>query len=146
MKKLLSKIEIRYLFYLYIFTAFFLHVIPTGSIPLDDYDIGELRLDYLLHTLIFLPWMVLVRLQTINESQDLHIRKIVLWLTAGLVFAAFCESIQILIPFRSFNPLDLIFNLSGILLGLLFFIVPKSMIMESRIFTTLVSPNHGNRD
>lgn len=132
MKKLLSKIEIQYLFYLYVFTAFILHVIPIGSaISLNDYEIGELRLDYLLHTLIFLPWMVFVRLQYLKDKQSLQLKKIGIWLVVGLFFAAFCESIQIWISYRSFNPLDLIFNLSGIVFGFLVFLVPKSIIMKN---------------
>lgn len=128
----MSNFSIQILFYLYLLTALILHVIPTGSsISLNEFEIGDLRLDYLLHTLIFLPWMPLIRLRSIQDKTSLSLKKSVIWLIAGTLFAALCETVQIWIPYRSFNPLDLLFNISGILLGLLFFTLPESWIKRT---------------
>lgn len=125
----MSKPSIQNVFYLYLLTALILHVIPTGSaISFNEFEIGDLRLDYLLHTLVFLPWMPLIRLRSIQDKRNLSLKKSVIWLIAGILFAALCENVQIWIPYRSFNPLDLLFNISGILLGLLFFALPESWI------------------
>jgi len=45
-----------------------------------------------------------------------------LWLAAGIIFAALLEVIHLLLPHRSFNPVDLILNVSGVILGALIFL------------------------
>lgn len=109
----------------YSFVLVILHIIPIESGPaLDQMAIGPLRADYLTHTLIFLPWMVLVWLHFKARQIDNGKRPMLIlyWLIGGLLLASFSEGIQLFLPYRAFNPLDLIFNLAGVLLGTLIFL------------------------
>jgi len=112
---------------LYIITVFILHVIPTGSsISLNRIEFGSFRADYLLHTLVFLPWMILVKVHYLKSEKPLPVKAVASWFLAGILFAALCETVQLVVPYRSFNPYDLIFNVSGVIFGYLFFLVPNS--------------------
>ncbi len=81
---------------------------------LNDIFILELRSDYLIHALQFLPWMFFG--MKINKS-------FLLWLIAGLFFASITEGIQYFLTYRSFNINDLIANLIGVLLGSITFLL-----------------------
>ena len=48
-----------YFIYAYIFLVIVLHMVPMGDYQLNTFQFGPLRADYLLHSLIFLPWMFL---------------------------------------------------------------------------------------
>lgn len=108
----------------YLMLVFILHVIPTGSsegggLALSSRVILFIRADYLLHMLIFTPLMILVwlHLNKKNITGVSRFNHMMFWLVAGVLFAAFVEGIQYLLPHRSFNPVDLILNVSGVLLG-----------------------------
>ncbi len=78
----------------------------------------NIRLDHLIHLLLFFPWMWLIG----------FVRKpsgAAKWVMIGLVFAVISELIQILQPYRSFNLNDLIANCLGIILGLFVFLLMK---------------------
>lgn len=71
----------------------------------------KLRMDYILHSILFLPWMLL-------KPKNAIISKTNVWLSVGLVFAAFSEGIQYFVPYRAFNLNDLIANCIGIVIGI----------------------------
>jgi VanZ family protein len=81
---------------------------------LNDIFILELRSDYLIHALQFLPWMIFGMKMS---------KPILYWLIAGLFFASITEGIQYFLTYRSFNINDLIANLIGVLLGTLTFLL-----------------------
>ncbi|MCJ7482508.1 MAG: VanZ family protein [Thermodesulfovibrionales bacterium] len=87
-----------------------------GSTALNKSKTIGLRTDYLLHVLLFIPWMVLAkwRLKGINSN-------IYFWfaLGVGIIFAGFSEVVQIFVPDRSFNVIDLLANSLGIVIGAL---------------------------
>lgn len=77
---------------------------------LSDTYVVKLRLDYLSHVILFLPFLLLIRL-AYPEAQ-------VAWIILlGILFSLFCEGIQYVLPYRSFNINDLLANLIGIVLG-----------------------------
>lgn len=117
--------------FLYFTAVFALHVIPTGSaISLNQIEFGSFRADYLLHTILFLPWMILVKFHNLKSEKPNGILVIASWFLTGIIFAVFCETIQLVVPYRSFNPMDLIFNVSGIIFGYLFSLVPNSRLAK----------------
>ena len=84
-----------------------------GNVSLNKQHVFMLRLDYLIHVLFFIPWMPLACLRWGNEV------KRVFWilLGAGLIMALFSESVQFYIPGKSFNPIDLLANEVGVVIG-----------------------------
>lgn len=116
-----SKRILRVLFLLYCIALFLLPILPINSesSQLNNTYIVTIRLDYLLHVLIFfpfLPWAIYSLLGTF--SQKTVIKKAGFFTITGLVFAIITEVIQFYLPYRTFNINDLISNTLGIILGL----------------------------
>ena len=112
---------------LYIIVVLILNLIPTSGgdgIALSSRNIFFIRADYLLHLLLFIPLMVLVWLYMNKENITgvTRFNHALLWLLAGIIFAALLEVIHLFLPHRSFNPVDLILNVSGVILGALIFL------------------------
>jgi glycopeptide antibiotics resistance protein len=104
----------RVLFGVYFFVLVVLVVVPLDGldVSLTDVFVLELRLDYLLHLLVFMPLMVLWRLGFPRHS---------VWVImgAGLLLAVGLEWIQYLLPYRSWNVNDAVANMAGVGLGCL---------------------------
>jgi len=87
-----------------------------GSIALNKSKVLGFRSDYLLHVLLFIPWMVFAkwRWKEVNS-------KSIFWLTfgIGILFAGISEVVQIFVPDRTFNMMDLAANCLGIVAGVL---------------------------
>lgn len=113
---------------IYSIFIFILHVIPTGppggnGLGLSSMTFLFIRADYLLHMLLFVPLMVLVRLY-LDQQRIVGVTRfnhVLLWVLGGSFFAGLVEVIQYLLPYRSFNPVDVIFNVLGVLLGAIIF-------------------------
>jgi glycopeptide antibiotics resistance protein len=98
--------------------------VPTEK-PLNKMELGPFRLDYLLHTLIFLPWMFLVNLRAQSAkkilSEPFTLRStfplLTSYLIIGIIFATSAEGIQYWLPYRGFNIMDVLFNVLGVLIG-----------------------------
>lgn len=76
----------------------------------------RIRLDYLFHVLLFVPWMVLVHwCQKEKKGGDFFL----LAFGIGLLLAVISETVQIMVPSRTFNINDLLFNGLGVFLGAL---------------------------
>ena len=102
-------------------TWFYLLVLVLGSVlplnsgtALNNTYVVEVRSDYLIHLLVMLPLATLVVL-SIRDKAWMWVRVILL----GLLIVAFCEAIQMLIPYRTFNINDLLANGVGALVGLI---------------------------
>lgn len=84
---------------------------------LNDNYVMQIRYDYISHTLLFIPWTVLVwwgwRLPLRSK------RERIIAFVALLGFAVVCESIQLPLTYRTFNVNDLLANLLGVILGFL---------------------------
>lgn len=118
--------------YLYTFFITILHVIPMGTLPgapLNQIELGAFRGDYLIHSLVFVPWMFLrfTKLQDIISSKSL-----LNWLAFGVFFASAVEGIQYFLAYRSFNSMDILFNILGVLVGLILFVARLSIAKTSR--------------
>lgn len=115
---------------IYIFTLFIITIIPTGSaVALNEIHILTHRADYLLHALIFFPWMILVwlHLKETGLKGKARLKTITYWFIAGLMLAVLSEVLQLWLPHRAYNIIDLIYNLAGLMLGtLIFFWKPEA--------------------
>lgn len=80
-----------------------------------------IRLDYLLHAILFLPW-ALICIITFRPSGW---REKLLLIAAGLLTAFATEGVQYFLTYRSYNINDLLANFLGVILGsIILFIIP----------------------
>ena len=85
--------------------------IPVGnSDKLKNIYVLRFRGDYIVHALMFVPWVFF------RPASGF---KVFLWLALGLIFAAGSEGIQYLLPWRAYNINDLVANIMGVALGFL---------------------------
>jgi glycopeptide antibiotics resistance protein len=90
------------------------------SLVLNNIYIVSIRLDYLVHFAIFIPWMFLVRMAYhVSFREDL--KRALLWVLVGLLLACISEGVQYFLTYRSYNINDLLGNIIGVILGAGFF-------------------------
>ncbi len=107
--------HIKFLTWLYLLILVLGSVLPLNSgTTLNNNYIVEVRTDYLLHALVLLPLPVFLTLR-FRDSTSLWGRVILF----GLSIVIFCEGVQMLIPYRTFNINDLFANGIGVLIGLI---------------------------
>ena len=103
---------IRLIVYLYLLGIAVVALVPFGgvNVKLQEIDVFSLRLDYLVHFLVFLPLVPLWRVVWPHHP---------LWkaFLFGLAIAASAEIVQYILPYRSFNPYDLLANCLGATAG-----------------------------
>ena len=111
-----------------VFSVYCLIIILLVTLPLNsakelnDITIFHFRGDYFFHALLFLPWALF---------QLLPKKQWVLWIIAGLLFAATCELIQFFLTYRAFNINDLYANTIGVLLGIIIWFLFKNLLIKS---------------
>jgi len=121
----ISQKQINRIFYFYTILLVLLAVLPingsdSGS-SLNNIYIVSIRLDYLLHFAVFMPWMFLLwKMVGVSFSRDP--RATLLYIILGLLFATANEAIQYLLPYRAFNINDLLANGLGVMLGSVLFL------------------------
>ncbi len=84
---------------------------------LNDNYVLEIRLDYISHAMLFIPWVVTRHFGW--ERAPRSFAQFILSFILSLAFAASCEFLQLLLPYRTFNINDLAANGLSILLGYL---------------------------
>ena len=80
-------------------------------------DESLLRTDYIQHLLVFLILPVLYYLSDGQTFIDRFISSPRVILFAGILFACFTEALQLAVPGRTFNPVDMLLNAMGVLAG-----------------------------
>lgn len=111
-------------FYIYVFCIFLLTVLPLNgsNVVMSNTYIIRIHLDYLLHVILFLPWVLFF------TSKCNYLAR---WVLFGLAFALISEGIQFFLPYRAFNINDLISNIIGILLGFTIFTILKRFLIKT---------------
>jgi len=90
----------------------------------ENYDIFNIRADYFFHALMFLPWMFFVSVFKIKKFW---------WLIIGLLLASIAEFAHYFIEYRTFNIYDLIANISGIVLSVVFFLIFNLILSNKKL-------------
>lgn len=110
------------LFYIYTLFIILLVILPINGSnpdsPLNNIYIVSIRLDYLLHCAIFIPWVFLLW----KKSGAIFWKNkgnIIFYLLVGILFATAAEAIQYVLPYRAFNINDLLANGLGVVMGFL---------------------------
>jgi VanZ family protein len=103
-----------------VYLVFVVFILTTSIHPvvrLNKIKVFSIRLDYLLHFLLFIPWMILARWRWAGMDRN---RAVFYWAAgAGLFLAGLTEVIQIFVPYRSFSLHDFAANSLGIAFGAL---------------------------
>jgi glycopeptide antibiotics resistance protein len=125
------------LFLIYAIIVLLLHIIPIGvnDIALDEIEFIIFRGDYLLHTAIFLPWMIFIwlYLNTNNIHGSTRRKYAIVWFCTGVFLAVFAEGIQYWITYRGFNVIDIVYNVLGVILGGLIFLHTPASLRDRRL-------------
>lgn len=120
--------QILVLFYVLLIIG--LQVVPLGADASDTYSFGPLRADYLVHVLAFLPWLGLLCLRPGGGWRvvrtDVGLERGLMWLALGVGLAVGAEGIQCWLPYRGFNPMDMLSSCIGVVLGCGVLLVPAS--------------------
>jgi VanZ family protein len=96
------------LFRVYVLFLFLMAIVPIGTEGLNNISILDLRADYILHAVLYLPWVFLC----VKAGKALPI-----WIFWGILFAAGMEGLQYWHPYRAFNINDLVANVFGVAVG-----------------------------
>lgn len=106
----MKRIHVWAAFVIYLFLHLFLALIVLNfddKISTSFFDL-KIRFDYFFHFLAFFPWAF--------WGYFLKF-KLVIWLCIGMFFSFFIEGLHFFIPYRTYNVMDFLFNLSGIFFG-----------------------------
>lgn len=121
---------VKWLFWGWLIIVVVFNVIPLGketNRSLSGNKIFQFRLDYVVHSLTFLvfAWIwVLGKIKDVCWFESYEVLKF-----GGIVFvfAMGLELLQILIPYRTFNPMDMIANLFGAILTMLCIFISRRL-------------------
>jgi VanZ family protein len=104
-------------------------VIPTTGLEPEGGSKSDFRWDYPLHFIVFLILPLLFIYWRNSTGAGNRKRELTWFLLAGTIYAGFTEVIQLFIEGRSFNPVDLLYNILGVITGTilayLIFLRPK---------------------
>jgi len=131
--------RLRYIAYIYLLILLIGTLVPLGQLnhTLNDNYTLNIRWDYLIHALVYMPMTVLLgfglmRGRIDNDLQAFgSVRYWIIIAFAGLFIAASLEALQLIIPYRRFNINDMLANGLGVLIGLI--IIPVFRRFLSRV-------------
>ena len=110
------------LFRIYLISLFLLAILPINGVssPLNNTYVVHLRLDYLAHGIVFVPWMAIASRGVKFKNPEGWVWRFLVLLLAGIVYAALCELVQLPLAYRTFNVNDMIGNVAGVVAGVVF--------------------------
>ncbi|KPK86251.1 MAG: hypothetical protein AMS27_05540 [Bacteroides sp. SM23_62_1] len=95
-----------------------LSVLPdTDTTP--QQDLSDFRWDYLEHFTFYFILTLLYVFWRRDTNYSIRITELILFFVAGILFSWLTEYVQIFIPGRTFNILDMLYNMAGIFFGIL---------------------------
>jgi len=120
------------LFIVWAFLIAIISVLPDSG-GIIEQSVSEFRWDYLEHFLGYFILGILYILWRSNRDFKINIIELTLFLVIGSLFGWIAEYIQIFIPGRTFNIIDLLYNLVGIITGTLlgYFLVVRLLIRRN---------------
>jgi VanZ family protein len=123
----------RLLFWVWGLTIFILSSLP--NIPTQEINVWNepWRLDYVEHFAVFAFWGVLYIIWQTPKNGSFELKKHFLPIFLTVLFAGADEIHQIWIPGRAFNPLDLIYNILGLMASFAIFPRVLKKLLGSKI-------------
>ncbi len=104
------------LFWLWLMALVVINVIPIGissNNSLNSSKALSFRLDYLIHSMMILVFALVWVWGKIHKVKWFARYEALKYCGIVLLAAVVLESLQTLVPWRSFNPVDLVYNLFG---------------------------------
>jgi VanZ family protein len=108
--------HLRIFFWLYLSSLILIAILPLNSNSsrlLGNVFMVHIRLDYLIHSIIFTPWTLLYLI----TFRPVKILDKSIMIGKGLLMASATEGVQYFLTYRSYNINDLLANLLGVVLG-----------------------------
>jgi VanZ family protein len=97
-----------------------------GKIKLAE-TIWGFRGDHFVHSSIFIPYMIIIGLINSKDNNRFLISK---KLPFAILFAAFCESLHLLLPYRTFSIFDFFANCIGLMIGMVIWLVVRRLVIR----------------
>ena len=110
---------------LYIIIVIALHLFPTRNYSFNTMNFGPFRGDHLIHLICFLPWMFLLTFS--SNRIKIGALKGLIWICIGIIIAVSVETIHYWHPQRNFNPMDAMFNVTGVVVGAAMFFARQKL-------------------
>ncbi len=113
----------RFLFWFWLSAIIIISSIPGLSIPKMNIVKFEFRLDYVFHFIIYFIFSIIFFIWKINGKKQRKFNLLAMMIILSVILAVFDEFHQMLIPGRTFNPVDLIYNCAGLFTGFIFSLI-----------------------
>jgi VanZ family protein len=111
----IKKSAYNFLFWLLVLLIMGLTILPKSALSSAIPFQANSRLDYLIHFLSFLPLPILAFFASQGNTM---LKKWKMLMALSFAIAILSELLQLAVEDRTFNPLDILANLSGLLVGL----------------------------
>lgn len=121
------------IFWLYTILIPILAILPLNGAnrTLNNTYLISIRLDHVLHIGLFALWLVFYKLAYFSGKSFYRKSDTIIFIALVTLFAISCEFLQAIVPYRSFNINDLLANLIGVFIGLLFlFFIPGNIVQK----------------
>jgi VanZ family protein len=107
--------------YVWLFLIFLISSVPYLPNPkIRATDFFEIRLDYVFHFGVYFILGFLVVMAKLSSELKLTATQLILILVLGSLFGSIDEVHQLIIPGRRYNPVDLFYNVTGLITGVVF--------------------------
>ena len=118
------------LFWYWLIILLLINVIPLGNdlnTVIHKPSVSKFRLDYLIHFISFLIFIPLYFIEVRRGGPIFSKKPVLKYIFIVGSSAILFESIQYFLPYRTFNPMDLISNLTGAIIGtiIISFFIPS---------------------
>ena len=122
----MKKNLVNILFVVWSVLILFASIIPLSQEKHFEFGGSIFRLDYLEHFAVF---FILGSLYVLRTKLQLKISEISLLIT----YATFTETIQLIVPGRTFNPMDLVYNILGLIFSITLINKIKNKVMVRNV-------------
>ena len=122
----MKKNLVNILFVVWSVLILFASIIPLSQEKHFEFGGSIFRLDYLEHFAVF---FILGSLYVLRAKLRLKISEISLL----IIYAVFTETIQLIIPGRTFNPMDLAYNILGLVFSIILINKIKNKVMVRNV-------------
>lgn len=106
-------------FWLWLAIILFITLVPQSHKVIKTNSNSFFRLDYTIHFFVYFSLSVLFIFWRINQWFRISTKELIWYVLAGIAVCSITELLQLYIPGRTFNKIDLLFNIFGILTGII---------------------------
>ncbi|MBI9054055.1 MAG: VanZ family protein [Bacteroidales bacterium] len=105
-------------FWLWLLIILLITLLPQSHRIINIDTNSKFRLDYTIHFLVYFSLSVLFIFWRIDEWLKISNKELLWYIFSGIAICAITELLQFYIPERTFNKTDLLFNILGVIVGI----------------------------